>query len=158
MAEKKAPQAKTPSEEKPVEEKKPAEDKPLSKTAVYKALAERTGLEPKQVAEVFAQLEDLAKGQLASGGPGVFVIPGLVKLKRVDTPARPAEMRKNPFKPGEMMEVKAKEASSKVKPVILKGLKDLKAAQEKAPAPAPAPAAAAAAAGTAKKGTRKASK
>jgi hypothetical protein len=135
MAEKKAAEPKKTSDD-----KKSSEDKPLSKTAIFKALADSTGLESKQVSEVFAKLEELAKGQLREGGPGVFLIPGLVKLKLVTTPARKAEMRPNPFKKGEMMEVKAKPASTKVKPVILKGLKDLKGnSQAKAPAKAAEP-------------------
>jgi hypothetical protein len=121
-------------------EKKAAEPKKtsaaLSKTAIFKALAEGTGLETKQVSEVFAKLEELAKGQLREGGPGVFMIPGLVKLKLVLTPARSAETRPDPFHPGQTMQVKARPASTKVKPVILKGLKDLKAGGAKGKAKA----------------------
>ena len=58
-------------------------------------------------------------------GPGLFVIPNLVKLKRVKRPATKAGKRPNPFRPGEMMDVKARPASVKVKAVTLKGLKDL---------------------------------
>jgi hypothetical protein len=101
-------------------------EKALPKTAVYKELATKTGLEAKQVASVFDALESLIKEQLGrKNGPGEFIIPGLIKLKLIKKPATKAGRKPNPFKPGEMMEVKAKPASVKVKPVILKGLKDL---------------------------------
>src|SRR3954453_19801628 len=99
--------------------------KPMPKTEVYKELAARAGLEPKQVAAVFAALEQLVTQQLGKKGPRLFAIPNLVKFKTVKKPATKAGKKPNPFKPGEMMEVKAKPASVKVKPVVLKTLKDL---------------------------------
>jgi hypothetical protein len=99
--------------------------KPMPKTAVYRELASRAGLEPGQVAAVFDALEGLIKEQLGKKGPGLFAIGNLIKLKLVKTPARKAGKRPNPFKPGEMMDVKARPASVKVKPVVLKGLRDL---------------------------------
>ena len=97
----------------------------MAKSNVYKELATKTGLEAKQISAVFEALEALILQQLSKKGPGLFVIPNLVKLKLVKKPATKAGKKANPFKPGEMMEVKAKPASVKVKPVILKGLKDL---------------------------------
>jgi hypothetical protein len=100
--------------------------KALPKSAVYKEIANKVNLEAKQVAAVFDALEELIKTQLGKkNGPGEFVIPNLVKLKLVKKPPTKAGKRPNPFKPGEMMEVKAKPASVKVKPVVLKGLKEL---------------------------------
>jgi nucleoid DNA-binding protein len=100
--------------------------KALPKSAVYKEIADKCDLSAKQVASVFDALEDLIKSQLGKkNGPSEFVIPNLVKLKLVKKPATKAGTRPNPFKPGEMMEVKAKAASVKVKPVVLKGLKEL---------------------------------
>src|SRR5262245_1766102 len=96
------------------------------KSQVYKEIAEKVNLEPKQVAAVFEALDDLIKSELRKkNGPSEFVIPGLVKLKLVKKPATKAGRKPNPFKPGEMMDVKAKPASVKVKPVVLKGLKDI---------------------------------
>src|SRR5947209_5350396 len=101
-------------------------EKAMPKTAVYKELASRTQLEPKQIAAVFEALEELAKDELKKkNGPGEFVIPNLIKLKLIKKPATKAGKKPNPFKKGEMMEVKAKAASVKVKSVVLKGLKDL---------------------------------
>ncbi len=99
--------------------------KAMPKSGVYKELAAKTGLEPKQVSSVFEALEELILKELSKKGPGLFVIPNLVKFKLIKKPATKAGKKKNPFKPGEMMDVKAKPASVKVKPVILKGLKDL---------------------------------
>jgi hypothetical protein len=99
--------------------------KPMPKSAVYKELAEKAGLEASQVAAVFEALEGLIKKELGSKGPGLFALPNLLKLKRVKKPATKAGKKPNPFKPGEMMVVKAKPASVKVKAVPLKGLKDL---------------------------------
>jgi nucleoid DNA-binding protein len=109
-------------------EKKTAEAaRPMPKTTVYKELADKAGLEANQVAAIFDALEDLIKQELGKKGPGLFAIPNLIKLKCVKKPATKAGMKPNPFKKGEMMEVKAKPASVKVKAVTLKGLKDLKA-------------------------------
>jgi nucleoid DNA-binding protein len=104
---------------------KASEARPLSKSAVYKELANSTGLTSKQVASVFEALDGLVKQQLSKKGAGQISIPGLVKLKLVKKPATKGGVRPNPFKPGEMMEVKPKPATTKVKSVVLKGLKDL---------------------------------
>ena len=107
-------------------EKKTAEAaRPMPKSAVYKELADKAGVEAKEVAAVFEALEELIKQELGKKGPGLFAIPNLLKLKRVKKPATKAGKKPNPFKPGEMMEVKAKPASVKVKAVTLKGLKDI---------------------------------
>jgi hypothetical protein len=109
-----------------VAEKKPAvAAKSMPKSAVHKALAEKAGLEAGQVAALFEALEGLIKQELGSKGPGLFAIPNLLKLKRVKKPATKAGKKPNPFKPGEMMEVKARPASVKVKAVTLKGLKEI---------------------------------
>src|SRR5262245_31564608 len=105
---------------------KTSKAKAMSKTDVYKDIADKTGLQAKQVSAVFEALSALIKAELGKkNGPSEFVIPNLVKLKLVKKPATKAGTRPNPFKPGEMMEVKAKAASVKVKPVALKGLKEL---------------------------------
>lgn len=96
--------------------------KPMSKTEVLKELAGKTGLEPKQVGSVFQALEELILEQLSNKGPGVFVLPNLVKLKVVVKPATKAGTKSVA---GRMVEVKAKPSTVKVKPVLLKGLKDL---------------------------------
>ena len=63
--------------------------KPLSKSAVYQALAEKTNLTKKQVAEFFDALTDLVKRELGKKGPGVVnVLPGMLQLKLKRMPAR----------------------------------------------------------------------
>jgi nucleoid DNA-binding protein len=106
-------------------ENKATKAKSMSKTAVYKELAATTELEPKQVAAVLEALEDLIKKQLRKGGPGVFALSDMIKFETVRKPATKGGMRPNPFKPGEMMEVKPKPASTAVKVRVLKALKEL---------------------------------
>ena len=61
-----------------------------------------------------------------AGGAGTFTIPGLIKIKTVKKAARPAKKNvPNPFKPGELMDVKAKPESIAVKCLALKKLKDM---------------------------------
>ena len=104
--------------------------KAMTKSDIFKELATKTGLESKQVSAVFVALEELVKSELSKkNGAGEFVIPNLVKLKLLDKPATKATKKPNPFKKGEMMDVKAKAASVVVKPRILKGLKDIKPAK-----------------------------
>ena len=62
----------------------------------------------------------------SQGGAGTFTIPGLIKIKTVKKAARPAKKNvPNPFKPGELMDVKAKPESIAVKCLALKKLKDM---------------------------------
>jgi len=58
------------------------------------------------------------------GAPGMFSIPGLLKLRVVKKPARKARKGVNPFT-GEEMMFKAKPASKAVKATTLKALKDM---------------------------------
>jgi nucleoid DNA-binding protein len=101
--------------------------KAMSKSAVYQALAESTNLTKKQVAEFFDALTNLVKRELGKKGPGVFnALPGLVQLKVRRIAATKAQKGvPNPFKPGELMDKKAKPARNVVKPRALKSLKDM---------------------------------
>lgn len=100
--------------------------KPRKKGELYTLLAEHTGLMRKQVAGVFDTLArvmvtDLTKPSAEK--PKVFVVPGLMKVTATHKPATKAAQKPNPFKPGEMMTVKAKPARTIVKVRALKGLK-----------------------------------
>lgn len=97
--------------------------KVMTKNDMVKALCEATGLERKQVTAVLTNLNSLANAALAKGGPGVFKIHGLVQLKRVDVPAKPARRGVDPFTKQER-DFPAKPASVKVKATVLKGAKD----------------------------------
>jgi nucleoid DNA-binding protein len=101
-----------------------ASKKPPSKTEIFTAIAEKTQLSRKQVASVFDALGGEIKKSLAKHG--AFAIPQLVKIEKKKVPARPARKNvPNPFKPGELMDVKAKPASTKIKVRALGGLKGL---------------------------------
>ena len=100
--------------------------KPLTKSQVMAAIADDTGMAKKDVAAVFESLGKQMKKALGRGGPGVFAIPGLVKVEKKKVPARPARTGvPNPFRPGETMDIAAKPASVKVKVRALKALKDM---------------------------------
>jgi len=99
--------------------------KAMTKSAVYQELAKTTNLTRKQVSDVFDELTKLIKQQLGKKGPGMFTIPGLLKLRLVRKPATKATKKANPFKPGEEMVVKAKPARNTVKARPLKGLNEL---------------------------------
>jgi nucleoid DNA-binding protein len=97
-----------------------------SKSEVLNNIAAATGLARKDVGAVIDALSNEIKKALGSRGPGMFAIPGLVKIEKKKVPARPARKGvPNPFKPGELMDVAAKKAYTKVKVRPLKSLKDM---------------------------------
>jgi nucleoid DNA-binding protein len=98
--------------------------KPRTKSEIYSTIADQAGLTRRQVAHVFDGLQTLIKKDL-SRGPGVFNVPGLMKIQVQKKPATRARTMPNPFKPGEMMTVKAKPARKVVKVRPLKGLKQM---------------------------------
>jgi nucleoid DNA-binding protein len=105
------------------ENKTPAA-KSLSKSTIYQELAAETGLTRKQIASVFDGLSNLIKRELGKKGPGVFAVPGLLKLKIIRKPATKARPGINPFTK-EPTTIKAKPARNVVKAQPLKSLKDM---------------------------------
>ena len=106
--------------------KKTAVDKPMTKTQLYGEIAESTGLTKKQVSSVFDELSNVVERHVKKKGPGTFTLPGLLKIKTVKKPATKARKGvPNPFRPGETMDVAAKPATTKVKVLPLKRLKDM---------------------------------
>ena len=98
--------------------------KPRTKSELFTDIATKTELSRKQVAAVFDQMGDLIKKDLKMRG--IFTVPGLMKIKRITKPARPARKGvPNPFKPGELMDVAAKPARKVVKVQPLKALKSM---------------------------------
>ncbi|MGA2256474.1 MAG: HU family DNA-binding protein [Thermoguttaceae bacterium] len=97
-----------------------------SKTEVLKNIAEASGLNKNDVAKVIDALADEIRKNLSLKGPGVFAIPGLVKIERKIVSAK-AEQKgvPNPFKPGEVRDIPAKPASAKIKVRALKNLKGM---------------------------------
>ncbi|MDJ0907142.1 MAG: HU family DNA-binding protein [Woeseiaceae bacterium] len=99
--------------------------KPPTKSEIYAKIVEDTGLTRKDVAAVFDSLNGQIKKNLGGrGGPGLFTVPGLLKMRVVKKKATKARKGVNPFT-GEEMMFKAKPASKVVKVSPLKGLKDM---------------------------------
>ena len=98
--------------------------KAMSKGEIVTALSEGTGLTRKEIASVFDELTKLLNENLGKKGPGVFNLPGLMKVKVVRKPATKAHKGINPFTKEEVV-FKAKPARNVVKILPLKGLKDM---------------------------------
>lgn len=98
--------------------------KPMTKTEVLSAIADKTGLSKRDVGNVFEALGDLLSQNLSKKGPGVFNVPGLMKVKVIRKPATKARKGINPFTKEETM-FKAKPARNVVKIQPLKALKDM---------------------------------
>jgi nucleoid DNA-binding protein len=96
--------------------------KALTKSEIYSSIAEKTELSRKQVASVFDGLAGLIGNSLGKKGPGIFTVPGLLKLQVVRKPATKEREGVNPFT-GEKMIFKAKPARNVVKARALKNLK-----------------------------------
>lgn len=99
-----------------------------TKSQIYTHISEDTGLARKEVVSVFDSLGEIIEGHIKSRGAGVFKLPGLLKIKLNKKPATKARKNvPNPFRPGELMDVKAKPARKVVKVLALKALKDMAA-------------------------------
>ena len=98
--------------------------KTLSKSEILGAIAENTGLAKKQVNSVFAALSQQIESAVGKKGPGVFALPGLVKIKVINKPATKARKGINPFTKEECI-FKAKPARKVIKVRPLKALKDM---------------------------------
>jgi nucleoid DNA-binding protein len=121
MAKKAAPKAAEPKAASAASEKKA---KSRTKAEIYSMLAESSGLSKKQIATVFDSLSDLIKNELGKKGPGLFVVPGLLKIKVVRKPATKAQRKMNPFTK-QMQDYPAKPARNVVKALPLKSLKEM---------------------------------
>ena len=104
--------------------KKAATGKPMTKSEILNALAESSGLSRKEVTAVLDGLSDLIAKNIGKKGPGVFNLPGLMKITSGHKPATKARKGINPFT-GEETMFKAKPATNVVKVRPLKGLKDM---------------------------------
>ena len=96
----------------------------LTKSEILTSIAQTTELSRKQVACVFDALADLIKRNVGKKGPGMFVLPGLMKIIVVQKPATPARKGINPFTKQEQM-FKAKPARRVIKVRPLKALKGM---------------------------------
>ena len=98
--------------------------KPATKSEVLATISDQTELTKREVSAVFDALQDVIKKQLGKRGPGVFSIPGLMKLSVQRKPATKARKGINPFTKEEIM-IKAKPARNVVKIRPLKNLKEM---------------------------------
>lgn len=97
---------------------------PRTKSEILTLLADTTGLSRKEVSNVFLSLNDLIGKDVGKKGCGLFTVPGLMKIRRVNRPATKARKGVNPFTGQEVM-FKAKPARNVVKIRPLKALKDM---------------------------------
>lgn len=126
MAVKKAKAKKNPAKKKaaPPAKKLVAIKSKYTKAAILSEIAANANLTKNQVSSVIEELTNLIERHIKKRAVGEFTLPGLFKIKTVKKPARKARKGvPNPFRPGELMDVAAKPASTKVRVLPLKGLK-----------------------------------
>jgi nucleoid DNA-binding protein len=105
-------------------ENKAAKAKGMTKSEIFTKLAEATDMTRKEVAAFFEELTKLIKNEVGKKGPGTFVLPGLLKIRRVEKPPTKARMGRNP-QTGEQIMIKAKPKSTVIRARPLKALKDI---------------------------------
>ena len=105
---------------------KPAPKKPMTKSELLNAISTDTSLNRRDVSAVLDALSGQVSKSLGLRGAGAFTLPGLIKIEKKKVPARKASRGvPNPFKPGELMDIAARPATTKVKVRALKSLKDM---------------------------------
>lgn len=123
MAVKKSSAAKKKAAAKP--RKSTAIQKKFTKTEILNEIATNTNLSKKEVSSVLDELSVVIERHIKKRAVGEFTLPGLLKIKSVVRPARPARKGvPNPFKPGELMDIPRKPATTRVKVLPLKKLKE----------------------------------
>ena len=101
---------------------KKAAAKPMTKSEVYRAVAEKTGLTRKQVVEVLDATTEVMVKEVKKKGSFNYI--GLMKMTLVKKAAvKGGKLVRNPFT-GEMVKQKPKPASKTVKVRPMKALKD----------------------------------
>jgi nucleoid DNA-binding protein len=95
-----------------------------TKGDVLATIAERVGINRRDVAGVFHVMGAIIKADLSKTGPGVFKLPGLMRVTVQRKPATKARMGINPFTKEEVM-FKAKPARNVVKVRPLRALRDM---------------------------------
>ncbi|MGB1125062.1 MAG: HU family DNA-binding protein [Phycisphaeraceae bacterium] len=101
---------------------KAAAAKPMTKSEVYRAVADATGLTRKQIVDVLDATTAVMVKEVKKKGSFNFI--GLMKMTLVKKPAvKGGKLVRNPFT-GEMVKQKPKPASKTVKVRPMKALKD----------------------------------
>ena len=101
-----------------------ASAKPATKSEILSNIAKATQLSRKQVVSVLEALSGQIKAAVGKKGPGVFALPGLLKILVIHKPATPERKGINPFTKQEQI-FKAKPARKVIKVRALKALKDM---------------------------------
>src|SRR4051812_42394134 len=96
--------------------------KAATKSSIFAELAEKTELSRKQIASVFDSLTEIIQREIGKKGPGMFTVPGLLKIKRIEKPATKERPGFNPATKEPIM-IKAKPKRTIVKAQPLKSLK-----------------------------------
>ena len=105
--------------------KTPAIKKKYTKTEILNEISKNTSVSKKEVAAVLEELGVVIERHIKKRAVGEFTLPGLLKIKSVAHPARPARKNvPNPFRPGELMDIAKKPATTRVKVLPLKKLKE----------------------------------
>jgi nucleoid DNA-binding protein len=99
-------------------------NKAATKSEILTNIATATELSRKQVSSVFDALSEQIKSAVGKKGPGIFAVPGMMKVMVVQKPATKARMGINPFTKQEQM-FKAKPARKVIKIRPLKALKEM---------------------------------
>ena len=111
---------------KPTARKTPAIQKKYTKTEILSEISANTDVSKKEVAAVLDGLAVVIERHIKNRAVGEFTLPGLLKFKSVVRPARPARKNvPNPFRPGELMDIPRKPATTRVKVLPLKKLKEM---------------------------------
>ena len=95
-----------------------------SKSEILMSIAQSTELSRKQVGSVIDALSALIGKNVGKKGPGLFVVPGLLKIMVIQKPATKARKGINPFTKQEQV-FKAKPARKVIKVRPLKALKEM---------------------------------
>lgn len=104
--------------------KAPAVKKSMTKALMLAEIAEKTGLNKKQIKSVLDELSVVIERHIKKRAPGQFTLPGLIKIEVKRKPATKARKGINPFT-GEETVFKAKPARRVVKVRPLKALKEM---------------------------------
>lgn len=97
--------------------------KAMTKSQLYTEISNNTGLTKKQVASVFDELTSVVERHVRTRAVGTFTLPGLLKIKSVKVPAKKA--RKGVMVLGQLRDIPAKPATTKVRVTPLKALKQM---------------------------------
>ena len=102
---------------------KSKQPRPLTKPQLVSQIAQAQGITKSQAESILNGIGEIAKEQLGTSGPGVFVIPGVVKLRAVTKAATPERKGFNPLTK-QPITIAAKPATRKVRALATKALKE----------------------------------